>query len=190
MSLEEHCPGSLRLDAASGTVVGIPLRGLRLGGEGKGFPRLAPSERRPWGQLVMEGVPRRGVGQGWRSWECWGIELGWGWAWSRRQGWRGVVGNWEPHGNRVGWPGVLLAKADSDCVEARTEHGVGSRLGKKWVGCGVETQMAVNSDGGGLEVDLSEVGMGCRWAKAAGPVGLGGRTEMDLTWFGMDQGWR
>ena len=55
---------------------------------------------------------------------------------------------------------VLLGKADGECVEMRTVHGVGSRLGKKWVGCGVETQMAVDSDEDGLGVDLSEVGMG------------------------------
>lgn len=68
---------------------------------------------------------------------------------------------------------------------------LGSRLGKKWVGCGVGTQMAVNNDGGGLGVDLSEVGMGCIRAKVAGPIGLGLRVgmEMGLTWFGMAGGW-
>lgn len=44
VSLEEPCPGSLGLDAASGTVLGIPPRGLSLGREGKRIPRLAPSE--------------------------------------------------------------------------------------------------------------------------------------------------
>lgn len=40
------------------------------------------------------GVLRIEVEQGWgRSSECWGNELGWGWAWSRKQGWRGVVRN-------------------------------------------------------------------------------------------------
>lgn len=44
--------------------------------------------------------------------------------------------------------------------------------------------MAMDSDGDGLGVELSEVDMGCRWARVAGPVGLGlgVGTEMDQGW--------
>lgn len=75
----------------------------------------------------------------------------------------------------------------------RPVHGVESSLGKKWAGCGLEIQMTVDSHGDGLGVDLLEVvGMGCRWAIVAVPVGLGlgVGTQMDLTWFGwMRLGW-
>lgn len=57
-----------------------------------------------------------------------------------------------------------------------------SRHGKKWVGFGVEAQVALDSDRDGLGMGLSGVGMGCRWARVAGPTGLGFGvgTEMGL----------
>ena len=86
--MEKPCPGSLGLDAASGTLLGIPLGDLRLGRESKGFPRLA-SLKRAQGAAGGGGV--LSIQWGGDELEVGNVGVG-SREWSRRQGWRGVVG--------------------------------------------------------------------------------------------------
>ena len=86
--MEKPCPGSLGLNAASGTLLGIPLGDPRLGREGKGFPRLASLER---AQGAAGGGGVLGLERGGDELEVGNVGVG-SREWSRRQGWRSVVG--------------------------------------------------------------------------------------------------
>lgn len=106
-----------------------PLRGLTLVRGGKRFPGLAPSGKGKGLNL--------GVGQDCRrGWQGWCNELGR--EWSRRQGCRGVVGNWDQNGNKLGWTEQGAAWDGMWRMGLHAKRGVGNEAG-----FGVRTQMSV-----------------------------------------------